>query len=139
MALVLGILSRVRGDAGPQLGAAFLALARGDSAAAAQRFVEAAERHAEASSALLLAAARISAARGDAAQAITVWQRIVSQYGDSPEAAEAELEWSRALRKRGDIAQAMQHLEHLILSAPNSALLPQARRELELTRGAVPP
>jgi tetratricopeptide (TPR) repeat protein len=139
MALVLGILSRVRGDQGPQLGAAFLALARGDSAGAAQRFVDAAERHAEASSVLLLAAARIQSARGDGALAVPTWQRIVSQYGDSPEAAEAELEWARALRKRGDVAKAVEHLEHLILSAPNSALLPQARRELELTRGAVPP
>ncbi|HEV7994172.1 MAG TPA: hypothetical protein VGP25_20270 [Gemmatimonadaceae bacterium] len=138
MALVLGIVSRVRADVAPQLGAAFLALARGDSAAAAQRFVEAAERHQEAASALLLAAARIQAARSDPAQSVALWQRIVSQFGQSPEAAEAELEWARTLRKRGDTAAAVQHLEHLILSAPQSALLPQARRELELTRGAVP-
>ena len=45
MALVMGIVSRVREDAAPPLGAAFLALARGDSLAAAQKFVEAAERH----------------------------------------------------------------------------------------------
>jgi tetratricopeptide (TPR) repeat protein len=139
MALVLGIVSRVRGDAAPQLGAAFLSLARGDSTAAAQRFIEAAERHPEAASALLLASARIQAARGGAAQSVALWQRIVAQYGASPEAAEAELEWARALRKRGDTAAAIEHLEHLILSAPQSALLPQARRELELTRGAVPP
>ena len=139
MALVLGIVSRVRGDAAPQLGAAFLALARGDSAAASQKFLDAAERHPEAASALILAAARIQAMRGDAAQAIGLWQRIVTQYAQSPEAAEAELEWARALRKRGDVAAATAHLEHLILNAPESALLPQARRELELTRGAVPP
>jgi tetratricopeptide (TPR) repeat protein len=139
MALVLGIVSRVRGDAAPQLGAGFLALARGDSTAASQRFTEAAERHPEAASALLIAAARIESARGDANRAVALWQRIVAQHGDAPEAAEAELEWARALRKRGDTAGAIQHLEHLILSAPQSALLPQARRELELARGAVPP
>jgi tetratricopeptide (TPR) repeat protein len=139
MALVLGIVSRVRGDSAPQLGAAFLALARGDSAGAAQRFVDAAERHVEAGSALLLAAARIQSARGEADRAVALWQRIVSRHADAPESAEAELEWARLLRKRGDTAAAIEHLEHLILSAPQSALLPQARRELELARGAVPP
>ena len=139
MALVLGIISRIRSDAAPQLGAAFLALARGDSTGASQKFLDAAERHPDAASALVLAAARIQSSHGDASQSIALWQRIVSQYGQSPEAAEAELEWARALRKRGDTAAATEHLEHLILSAPQSALLPQARRELELTRGGVPP
>jgi tetratricopeptide (TPR) repeat protein len=139
MALVLGIVARVRSDAAPQLGAAFLALARGDSTTAQQRFVEAAERHPEAASAILLAAARIRGAHGDVTGATALWQRIVSQFGDSPESAEAELEWARALRRSGDKAGAIAHLEHLILSAPQSALLPQARRELELTRGTVPP
>jgi len=139
MALVLGIVSRVRGDSAPQLGAAFLALARGDSTAAAQRFVEAAERHPEAASAILLAAARVYAARNDPKRAATVWQRIVEQHGTAPEAAEAELEWARALRRSGDTAGAIAHLEHLILNAPESALLPQARRELDLVRGTVPP
>src|SRR6185436_2164857 len=45
MALVLGIVSRVRGDSAPQLGAAFLALARGDSTTAAQKFVDAATQN----------------------------------------------------------------------------------------------
>jgi tetratricopeptide (TPR) repeat protein len=139
MALVLGIVSRVRGDAAPQLGTAFLALARGDSAGAAQRFVEAAERHPEAASAILLAAARVYAARNDSKRAIGVWQRIVEQHAEAPEAAEAELEWARALRRSGDTAGAIAHLEHLILNAPQSALLPQARRELDLVRGSVPP
>jgi tetratricopeptide (TPR) repeat protein len=139
MALVLGIVSRVRGDAAPQLGAAFLALARGDSVAAAPRFVEAAEQHPEAASAILLAAARVQAARGDVKSAIVVWQRIVDKHADAPEAAEAELEWARALRRSGDSAGAIAHLEHLILNAPQSALLPQARRELDLVRGTVPP
>jgi len=111
----------------------------GDSAAAAQRFVEAAERHPEAASAILLAAARVHAARNDAKRAIPVWQRIVERYASAPEAAEAELEWARALRRGGDTAGAISHLEHLILNAPESALLPQARRELDLVRGSVPP
>ena len=35
---------------------------------------------------------------------------------------------------KGDNAGARQHLEHLILTWPQSALLPQARRELDLVR-----
>ena len=138
LAMALGIVARMRGDSARELGAGFLALARGDSAGAATRFVEAAERHPEAASAIVLAAARLRAARGDAAGAEALWERVVTQYADRPEAAESELEWARALRRRGDVAGAIAHLEHLILSAPQSALLPQARRELELARGAVP-
>ena len=43
------------------------------------------------------------------------------------------------LRRRGDATAAVAHLEHLILTYPQSALVPQARRELELARGTVPP
>lgn len=139
LALALGIVARTRGDSAPRLGAAFLTLARGDTGAAANRFVDAAEEHPEAASAIVLAAARLRAAHGDGDGAIALWQRLVGGFPDLPEAAEAELEWARALRRRGDTAGAIVHLEHLILSAPQSALLPQARRELELARGTVPP
>ena len=139
LTLALGILSRTRGDAAPELGAAFLALARGDSSRAAMQLVAAAARHQDAASAILAAAARLLATAGTGDGAVALWQRIVTQYPESPEAAESELEWARTLRRRGDVAGAIAHLEHLILSAPASALLPQARRELELARGAGSP
>ncbi len=138
LAFALGIVARTRGDSARELGAAFLALARGDTTGAAASFVSAAERQPEAAPALLSAAARLLAAHGDEKGALLLWQRIVAQHADAPEAAESELEWARTLRRRGDAAGAITHLEHLILSAPQSALLPQARRELELARGAVP-
>ena len=138
LAFALGIVARTRGDSARELGAAFLALARGDTTSAATQFVSAAERQPEAAPALLSAAARLLAAHGDEKSAVLLWQRIVAQHADAPEAAESELEWARMLRRRGDSAGAIMHLEHLILSAPQSALLPQARRELELARGAVP-
>ena len=138
LAVALGIVARTRGDSAPVLGSAFLTLARGDSAAAAARFVAAATEHPEAAPALLLLAARVNAARSDTSGALALWQRIVGEYGDSPEAPESELEWARLLRGRGDRTGAIAHLEHLILSAPESALLPQARRELELAKGTVP-
>lgn len=139
LSLALGIVSRTRGDAAPELGAAFLALARGDSGRAAVQLVAAATRHQEAASAILAAAARLLAADGRGDGAVSLWQRIVTQYPESPEAAESELEWARTLRRRGDAAGAIAHLEHLILSAPSSALLPQARRELELARATGSP
>jgi tetratricopeptide (TPR) repeat protein len=137
LALAMGIVTRAKGETAPQLGAAFLALARGDSTAASTRFVEAAAQHQEVAPALLLVGARLVAATPD--RAVPIWQRIVQDYPSTPEAVESELEWARVLRRRGDSASATAHLEHLILTAPQSALLPQARRELELARGAVPP
>ena len=137
LALAMGIVARAKGGDAPLLGAAFLSLARGDSAGASAKFVEAAGRHAEVAPALLLIAARLRSAKAD--DAISLWQRIIAEHAATPEAVESELEWARVLRKRGDASGAVAHLEHLILSAPQSALLPQARRELELARGTVPP
>ena len=137
LTLALGIIARTKGDRAPEIGAAFLALARGDSAGAAGRFVEAARAHPEVAPALLLQSSRMWGTHVETS--IPMWQKIVTDYPGSPEAAEAELEWARALRKRGDTAGASAHLEHLILGAPQSALLPQARRELEQLRGTVPP
>ena len=76
---------------------------------------------------------------GDAVHATQLWRRLIEQSAESPEAAEAELDWSRLLRKQGDAAGAITHLEHLILTWPQSALVPQARRELELARGTILP
>ena len=137
LALALGIVARTSGDSAPAIGAAFLALARADSVRASAAFVDAATQHPEVASALLLVAARLRSGTPDGA--MPIWERIVSQYASTPEAVESELEWARVLRRRGDGPGAIAHLEHLILSAPQSALLPQARRELELARGAVPP
>ena len=137
LALAMGIVARARGDTAPELGAAFLTLARGDSGRASAAFVVAAAQHPEVAPTLLLVAARLRAAAPD--EAIPIWARIVAEHPAAPEAVESELEWARVLRRRGDTGSAAMHLEHLILGAPQSALLPQARRELELARGAVPP
>jgi hypothetical protein len=113
------------------VGAAFLALARGDTARAAGELADAAGTVPEAAPLLLVTAARLHAARGDTARAITLWQRVVEQSAGAPEAPEADLAWARALRRRGDAAGARARLEHLIVTWPESALVPIARRELE--------
>jgi tetratricopeptide (TPR) repeat protein len=138
LALALGLIARLKSDSAPAIGRAFLSLARGDSANAAAQFVEAADRSPAAASLLLLTAAQLRLALKDEPQAIALWKRVVEREGATPEAPQAELEWARALRRRGDSAGAVTRLEHLILTYPQSALVPQARRELDLARAAIP-
>jgi len=140
LATALAIVARIRADSAPALGKAFLLLARNDSVGAATAFAEAAERQAsaDAASLLLATAAQLRSALKDDAQAIVLWRRIVEQQSTTPEAPSAELEWARALRRHGDAAGAVARLEHLILTYPQSALVPQARRELDLARSGIP-
>jgi tetratricopeptide (TPR) repeat protein len=133
----MALLGRTRADTSVMAGAAFLALARGDTATAAQRLERAAVELDDAAPLLLAFAARLWSQRKADATAISLWSRIVQQYPQSPEAAESDLEWARTLRRRGDAAGARERLEHLIISYPQSALVPQARRELEALRGGV--
>jgi tetratricopeptide (TPR) repeat protein len=135
----LALLARTRADTAPTTGRAFLALARGDTAAAAAGFERAAAELGDAAPLLLANAARLYAASHHEPQAMALWQTIVDRSADAPEAPEAELEWARALRRGGESRSAAEHLEHLILTYPQSALLPQARRELELARQSIAP
>ena len=130
------IIARTRASRAPQLGAAFLALARRDSAKAAGLFEAAATELPDAAPLLLATAAEIRHADGDVAGAITLWQRIVDRYGDAPDAPPAELALARALLATGDRAGAKAHAEHLILTYQSSALVPQARRLLDTLGGA---
>ncbi len=138
LAEALALITRMQEDSAADVGAAFLALARLDSAGAAKAFVDAAPHHPDAASAMLGEAAQIHAAQRDTAGAVALWSLILSRYSDSPEAPGAELAWARQLRRAGNAAGAMKHLEHMILTYTDSALIPQARRELELARRAIP-
>jgi tetratricopeptide (TPR) repeat protein len=137
--MAMALLSRTRVEHAPLVGRAFLDLARGDSAAAALAFEAAAPSVPDAASLMVSLAARLRAARRDEGAAVALWQRIIERYPESPEAAEANLDWARALRAGGDVRGAVQRLEHLIITYPQSALIPQARRELDLARRAIPP
>jgi tetratricopeptide (TPR) repeat protein len=139
LALALGLVARLKADSAPDIGKAFLALAKGDSIGAATQFVASAEKNVPVRSLLLLTAAQIHAKAGRDADAVALWQRILAQEKDSPEAPQAELEWARLLRRKKDLAGASTHLEHMILTYPQSALVPQARRELELVKSSIPP
>jgi TolA-binding protein len=139
----LAFISRAKSRTTPAIGAAFLTLARGDSAAASRAFEQAADGAPDAASFLLGLAARVASARKDEARAVGLWQRIVEKYEASPEAPEADLEWARSLERRGDKPAASARYEHLILTWPDSALVPQARQALDRIRSlalaAAPP
>ena len=139
LALALGLIARFKADSAPAIGKAFLALARGDTAGAAAQFLQSAERTPPVRSLLLLTASQLQAALKNDTAAVSLWTRIITDEKDTPEAPQAELEWARLLRRKGDAAGATGHLEHLILAYPQSALVPQARRELELAKSAIPP
>lgn len=139
LATALGLIARLKVDSAPAIGKAFLALAKNDSAGAAAQFVAAGDQTPAVRSLLLLQAAQINLALKNDAQAVALWSQIVEKEKDSPEAPQAELAWARHLRAKGDRAGATAHLEHMILTYPTSALVPQARRELELAKSAIPP
>jgi hypothetical protein len=63
----------------------------------------------------------------------------LSAQPEASDGAQADLEWARLLTKRGASREAVERLEHLILTYPQSALVPQARRELDVIRRAIPP
>ena len=58
---------------------------------------------------------------------------------DAPGTAPAaELALAELLLQQKRVAEAVAQLEHLILTYPGSALVPQARQRLDEARGAVP-
>ena len=137
--LALSVLARTRGERSEGIGRAFLALARTDTAAAAAVFESTASELSDASPLLLAIAARLYRSTSDSAKSEVIWDTLIKTHPQSPEAAEADLEWAKVLRRGGKSAAAIARLEHLILTYPQSALVPQARRELELAKGTIPP
>ena len=80
----LALLARTRADTAPVTGRAFLALARGDTAAAAAGFEKAATELGDAAPLLLATAARLYAAHHSEQQAVTLWSAIVQKSSDAP-------------------------------------------------------
>ena len=140
---MLALLQQVPLESFPELGRALLLLAQGDSTRAVPALRLAAERAGGAGRpAILLLAGRVAARTGGTEQqeevALGLFAEVVRTAGQSAAAPAAELEWARLLARRLQTADAIQHLEHLILTYPRSAVVPAARRELERARGAIP-
>lgn len=138
-AALLALLQRIEADTLPRLGAAFLALEQGDTAAATAGFtavasgLDAAKGGAE----LRLWAGRLELARRHTAEAERLF-RAADVEAAPATAPAAELELGRLLIAVGRRDEAVATLEHLILTYSTSALVPQARRLLDEARGAVP-
>ena len=144
---MVALLQRVPGDSFPELGSALLLLAQGDSVRAAAALRHAAGRLATGEGGegsgrpdLLLLAGRVAAQLDTVQQgaALALFDEVVSTGGQGAAAPAAELEWARLLERRAQTAEAIRHLEHLILTYPGSAVVPEARRELERAKGAIP-
>jgi len=137
---MLALVQTIDEERVPELGRALLLLAGGDSAAAVPALREAARRVAPASSAGILTLAGRVAARpgGDPETALRLLTDAVRADERGAFAPEAELVAARVLMRLGRTADGIARLEHLILTYPGSAFTPDARRELERARGAVP-
>lgn len=136
---ILAVLQTLDDDSMPALGAAYLALARRDSAAAAAQFaaVGAALPIERGGAALMLLAGRVSIAQGSVPEAERLF-RQASGATETAAAPAARLELARIMVRQGRQADAITALEQLILEYPQSAAAPQARRLLDAVRGGVP-
>jgi hypothetical protein len=128
------VLARTTLASSTALGAAFSAIAKRDTATALSQLLGSASEVGDAAPLVIAIAARLLTKSNDDARAVPLWTRIVTDFSTSPEAPEGDLEWARAAIRSRDSGTAIARLEHLILTYPNSALVPQARRELDVAR-----
>lgn len=137
---LLALLQPIERDSLPELGAALLSLEQGDTAAAAAALerVAGSLKPDAGGAGLHLLAGQLVHASGDTARAETMLRAA-----DSPAAPAvapvAELELARLMLAAARRSEAQGMLEHLILTYPASAVVPEARRVLDEVKGAVPP
>ena len=136
---LLALIQPIEADSLPALGAALLAFERGDTVAAIAGLDRAAQGlEPKAGGAQIgLLAAQLSAARGQVTEAERRFKDVAATEVPATSPA-AELDLARLLLTLKRPAEAMTQLEHLILTYPRSALVPQARRLMDEARGAIP-
>lgn len=137
---ILALLERVTAERSPELGQALHVLGRRDSAAAVEGLERAARRLPATAGRpdVLALAGRVAGHRGDLATAERLLTEALAADTTGPATAVAELALARVHRDQGRIELAVADLEHLIVSHPESAEVPHARRMLDQLRGAVP-
>jgi len=140
-AIALATLLRRLSPAGGEVLARLLQLASADSLAEGVGVLV--ERGARLErreyAALLDFAAGLADRAGVAAEAERIRRLIVTELPESPESAAALLALGRALAaEAGRQEEARSYLERLLLEHPRSALVPQARRELDRLEGRLP-
>lgn len=135
----LALLQPLERDSLPELGRALLLLEQGDTVQAAGALERVAGElpPRQGGAELYLLAGRLSAASGRPADAERLLRSAaVREAPSTAPAAELALGELFISARRGE--EAVEILEHLILTYPQSALVPQARRKLDEARGAVP-
>jgi tetratricopeptide (TPR) repeat protein len=137
--VLLALLQPIEADSLPALGHALLRLEQGDSAQAVAELGAVADKlpAAKGGAEVRLLAGRVAQARGDADAAERLYRAAAAKEAPGTAPA-AELALAELLLASGRSEEAVAQLEHLILTYPESALVPQARRTLDQARGAVP-
>jgi thioredoxin-like negative regulator of GroEL len=136
---LLALLQPIESDSIPALGEALWRLERGDTAAAVQGMEEVAGGLplVKGGAELRLLAGSLAAASENAEAAERLFRSAATP--DAPGTAPAaELALAELLLREKREKEAIASLEHLILTYPESALVPQARRVLDQARGGVP-
>jgi tetratricopeptide (TPR) repeat protein len=136
---LLALLQPLERDSFPELGHALLLLEQGDTSGAAGALQQLTtglppERGA---AELNLLAGRLLLRTGKASDAERLFRAAASPQAPGTAPA-AELALAELLMSSQRPGEAVTILEHLILTYPQSALVPQARRQLDEARGAVP-
>jgi hypothetical protein len=136
---LLALLQPLERDSMPELGEALLRLERADTAGAIEGLERAAANlpAGQGGAELHLLAGRLAAASARQADAERLFRTALVKEARSTAPA-AALALSELLVASHREAEAVQVLEHLIITYPKSALVPQARRKLDEARGAVP-
>ncbi|MGB7211598.1 MAG: hypothetical protein WBC97_03135 [Gemmatimonadales bacterium] len=133
---LLALLQPIEADTLPLLGAGLWALDRGDTVAAVRSLTPLVDSlpPAKGGAAVALVLGQISVVHGDTAAAGHWFRRAVT---DSVAATSPAAEYALAhfLAAQGRNAEAIVSLEHLILTWPTSAVVPEARRLLQQLQG----
>jgi tetratricopeptide (TPR) repeat protein len=137
--VLLALLQPIASDTLPALGAALLRVEQGDTARAIAELQEVGGKlpAAGGGAEVQLLAGRLADAKGDAGLAERLYREAAAGEALATAPA-AELALAELLLSARRMPEAIAQLEHLILTYPESAVVPQARRTLDEARGAVP-
>jgi hypothetical protein len=138
--IALSLIQVIEADSLPALGAGLLALERRDSVAAVRHLeaVAAALPPERGGAEVLLLVGRVQIGLRNVDEAERLFG-VVAELGVPASAAQAELELARLHLAKNRQPLAIDLLEHLLVTYPASAVVPQARRLLDVAKGAVPP
>jgi tetratricopeptide (TPR) repeat protein len=136
---IAGLIQRIGPDSVPEFGKAMYLLAKGDTTAALSQFALAADSlpPREGRADVLMYAGQVAKAKGDHARAQPLLLGVLAADPNSASAPVAEFNLAESYAQAGRARESVQHLEHLILTYPQSALVPEARRLLDQQRTKV--